>query len=123
MNVVIIILLLVAVLLLAKIAFKKPAELSPDTKARFEAGLREERVLPSLNELVEQMREKESRERDEALAVYAEKKRKKMPFINPVLGPSSEDRIHTTNPKAEKILIPENLSEEEKQTLRDFFNL
>jgi hypothetical protein len=76
-----------------------------------------------LREFTEQLREREARERDKELAMYAALRRRKQPVLNPVMSQGNEDRIHSTNPKAEKILIPEHLSEEEKETLRQFYNL
>jgi len=83
----------------------------------------QERDMGEVRELVKELRERERRERDAELAAYAEEKRKKQPLLNPVITMVSDERVHQTNLKAEKILIPENLTEEERQILRDFYNL
>lgn len=78
----------------------------------------------SLRDLSECMKDQASRERDKDLAVYAAARRKSQPINNPVVGSTQGDeRVHQTNPRAEKILIPEGLSEEERAVLKDFFNL
>lgn len=78
----------------------------------------------SLREMVGRMRDRDQLERDRELSQYAIKQQKHQMVLNPLAGLSDGDeRIHQTNMKAEKILIPENLSAEERAVLKDFFNL
>lgn len=126
MNVILAILLAAICLVLVIIAIKLPRKEEPKRlwSEETEGQMIKTRELgKNLKELVEQMREKESRERDTELAAYAAKKRKQQPLTNPIVCPVPEERVHQTNPKAEKILIPENLSEEERALVKDFFNL
>ncbi len=125
MNVLIVIFLAVICLILTVIASKLPRKEEPKRLCSEETEgqmIKTRELENNLKELVGQMREK-SRERDAELAAYAAKKRKQQPLANPIVCPVPEDRVHQTNSKAEKILIPENLSEEERAVLKDFFNL
>ena len=76
-----------------------------------------------LREFSEQMRERLSRENDKELAEYAKARRRHQAIPNPLPTLVDDGKVHQTNPKAEKILIPENLSETERAILKDFFNL
>jgi type II secretory pathway component PulM len=117
MNVLIIILMGLIVVLLVVITFtllRIPGE-------RVE---RDNEVGESLREMVERMEDREQTERNLRTAASDEKQRKHQMVLNPLAGLSDGDeRIHQTNMKAEKILIPENLSAEERQVLKEFFDL
>ena len=76
-----------------------------------------------LKEMNERMRERYSQEKDAELAAYAQMRRNKQMIPNPLPTMMGDDRIHQTNPKAEKILIPEGLSEEERAVVKEFFDL
>ena len=129
MNVLIIILMGLIVVLLVVIAIAilkippvpKGSPFSPELHEQIE----ETRGMgKSLREMAERMRDRDQTEQDRELVAYAEKKKKHQAVLNPLAGLSDGDeRIHQTNPKAEKILIPENLSAEERQVLKDFFDL
>jgi len=75
-----------------------------------------------IEEMNEMMKERERRERDAELATYAEAKRMHQPILNPLPGQEREERIRTKNKKA-NILIPEHLSEAEKQIVKEFYDL
>ena len=119
MNIVIAILMGLIVVLLVVISFallKVPAK--PERVER------DNGVGESLRERVERMRDRDQAEKDSELVRYAEKQRKHQAVLNPLAGlGDGDERIHQTNMKAEKILIPENLSPEERQVLKDFFDL
>jgi len=91
------------------------------------------RMPPNSRDLTEETRERFNavlrRESDEFLdEQYVEHRSPQPPYqpkiTNPILGwTGGDDRIHTKNPKGADILIPEHLSEEDKQLLKDFYNL
>lgn len=116
MNVLIIFLMLLIVVLLVVISFAllkipgKPVERS-DGRSDIRA-------------ILEKMQDREQAEQDRELSAYAEKQKKHQAVLNPLAGlGDGDERIHQTNMKAEKILIPENLSPEERQVIKDFFDL
>ena len=99
-----------------------------------ESPLHSEKIQPSSNtgeqigkellELNERLRERDRRESDEELAEYANSRRQKTPVTNPILGwTGGDDRIHTKNPAGVNLLIPEHLSEQDKEILRQFYDL
>lgn len=118
MNVLIVILLVVAVILLAVIAFRGPREreLDPDTRARFEAGLRsQDRPWPQpLNAQIE---------RTQMMGETLKKDASKMRINDPLPMRSDDGRLHDRKHKKAQFYIPENLTEEEKATLKEFYNL
>ena len=116
MNVLIVLLLVLICVMLVVITFTilrmPPApsrDLTEETRERFTSALR--------------------RESDEFLdEQYVEHRSPQPPYqpkiTNPILGwTGGDDRIYTKNPKGADILIPEHLSEEDKQILKDFYNL
>lgn len=93
---------------------------SPPLQARIEQTQMMGRELTELGQI---MREKAQRENDKELAEYAASHKRQQPINDPFPTAHGDDRVHQTNPKAEKILIPEGLSEEEKAALKEFYNL
>jgi len=118
MNILIAILMGLIVVLLVVISF---ALLKPPTKP---VERREDNGQSDMRKILEKMQYREEAERDRELAMYAEKRQKHQAVLNPLAGlGDGDERIHQTNMKAERILIPENLSAEEQQAVREFFDL
>lgn len=130
MNVLIVILLAVACVLLWVIAFKRPRELSPDTQARFEAGLREQDGpwYEPLNaqmttEELKEMRERRKKVWPAPLNAQIEKTQMMGRKLQRESRELANGRVYDTQHKKAEFLVPENLREDEKQLLRDFYGL
>ncbi len=114
MNVLIVILLVVAVVLLAVIAFRGQRKYDDEVLERFrESNLNTPWPAP-LNAQIE---------RTQMMGEELKKSAGKLPINDPLPTGYSDNKLRDTKHQKAQFYIPENLSENEKQILRDFYGM